>query len=428
MEALSLFELNNLVRETLENTFCEAYWVKAEISSAGTSGGHCYLELVEKEPDGYRIAAKAKATIWRSTYALLRPHFERITGQPFCTGMKILVQVEVVFHEQYGFSLNVVDIDPTYTLGDIAQRRQEILQRLEKEGVAEMNKELHLPRLLQRIAVISSDTAAGYGDFCNQIEQSGLRFHLQLFPAILQGDRVESSVMAALDKINAESHLWDAVVIIRGGGAVSDLNGFDTYDLANYVAQFPLPVLTGIGHERDNTVLDYVANMRLKTPTAVAAFLIDRMQAEVDRVNEAEETLRQTVADLLEEERRNVEQLIYRLRISFSHFSARQNEQLNNQLQTLQQTILRRFASADANLEMLEKRLPELVRTRLDREQQRLEMYRRNLEMAGPERILSLGFSITTCNGQIITQARQLKPGDRVVSQLKEGSIKSIVE
>ena len=279
MTPLSLYELNNVVRSTLELTLEDSYWVVAELSEVRVAGnGHCYVEFVQKEEKGGMLLAKARGNIWRNTYNLLAPYFEQETGQRLAVGLTVLVNVSVSFHELYGYSLTVLDIDPTYTLGAVAQRRKEILALLEEDGVLTLNKELTLPRPLLRIAIVSSASAAGYGDFCDQIKQSGLPFQLQLFPATMQGEGVEASVIAALEMIATEEENWDAVVIIRGGGAVSDLAGFETYLLAAHVAQFPLPVLTGIGHERDDTVVDLVAHTRLKTPTAVAAFLVERQR------------------------------------------------------------------------------------------------------------------------------------------------------
>lgn len=277
MEALTLYELNNLVRGVLESRLKDEYWLQAELSEVREAyNGHCYVEFVQKDTAGRNLIAKARGAIWAGTYRLLAPMFERETGQRLVPGLKVLVRVSVTFHELYGYSLTVSDIDPAYTLGDIARRRKEILAQLAAEGILNDNKELRLPLLANRIAVISSATAAGYGDFCNQLLRNdyGLRFTVRLFPAVMQGERVEASVLAAMDAVMAECDAWDAVVIIRGGGAVSDLSGFDTYLLAAACAQFPLPVITGIGHERDETVLDAVAHTRVKTPTAAAAFLI----------------------------------------------------------------------------------------------------------------------------------------------------------
>ena len=305
MESLSLYELNALVRRSLEQCLPDECWVQAELSDVRTnSTGHCYLEFVQKDPRSNSLIAKARGTIWANVFRLLKPYFEEATGQAFVSGIKVLVQVTVNFHELYGYSLTVQDIDPTYTLGDMARRRREILKQLEEEGVLTLNKELDMPCLPQRVAVISSPTAAGYGDFCHQLKNNsrGFFFYTELFPALMQGDRVEESVLSALDRVNARLSEFDVVVIIRGGGATSDLSGFDTYLLAAACAQFPLPILTGIGHERDDTVLDSVAHTRVKTPTAAAEFLIDLMNDAADELEMLASRLRESVRNLLQQE------------------------------------------------------------------------------------------------------------------------------
>ena len=297
MDSLSLLELNALVRRSLEQCLPDEYWIQAELSDVrSNTTGHCYLEFVQKDPRSNNLVAKARGMIWSNIYRLLKPYFEETTGQLFASGIKVLVKVTVQFHELYGYSLTVLDIDPAYTLGDMARRRREILMQLEEEGVLTLNKELEMPVLPQRIAVISSATAAGYGDFCHQLQHNsgGFFFYTELFPALMQGNQVEESVLAALDRINDRVNEFDVVVIIRGGGATSDLSGFDTYLLAAACAQFPLPVITGIGHERDDTILDMVAHTRMKTPTAVAEFLIGRMDAAAEEL----EDLQQEVSEL----------------------------------------------------------------------------------------------------------------------------------
>ena len=281
-DILSLLELNLSIKEAISQEFDAAYWVRAETSDVRPHrNGHCYLEFIEKAKDGHSIVAKARGTIWASTFNLLKPYFEQETGQAFTSGITVLVRVTVAFHETYGLGLNVVDIDPSYTLGEIARNRMLVLKQLEEEGVLNLNKELSLAEPLNRIAVISSQSAAGYEDFHNQLEHNseGLIFYKKLFPAIMQGDRSEASIIAALELIYAHKELFDVVVIIRGGGATSDLSCFDSYVLATNCAQFPLPIISGIGHERDVTVLDAVAHTRVKTPTAAAEFLINRVAA-----------------------------------------------------------------------------------------------------------------------------------------------------
>ena len=289
----TLSELTGAVRDTLEATFPETYWVRAETSDVrvNAASGHCYLEFIEKNPKTNQLVAKARGSIWAKVFRMLKPYFEMETGQTFTSGLKVLVKVTIEFHELYGFSLNVVDIDPTYTIGDMARKRQEIIRQLQADGVFTLNKELTFPDFPTRIAVITSPTAAGYEDFLNQLlhNQAGYPFYPKLFPALMQGEKTEESVIAALERIDACREYFDVVVIIRGGGATSDLNSFDSYLLAAHCAQFPLPIITGIGHERDDTIVDLVAHTRLKTPTAVAAFLIHCLDQQAATLNDLEE-------------------------------------------------------------------------------------------------------------------------------------------
>ncbi len=301
----SLFQLNALIRESIEQALPDEYWVEAELSEVCESRGHCYMELIEKSDDSNTPIAKAAAKCWRSQWLMLRPYFERATGQTLHAGMRVLLKVYPQFHENYGFSWIVVDIDPKYTLGDMARKRMEIIQTLKDEGVFDLNKQLILSPFAQRIAVVTSATAAGYGDFCNQLTSNeyGFVFSTQLFPSVMQGEGVEQSVISALDAINASMEDFDVVVIIRGGGATSDMSGFDTFLLAENVANFPLPVITGIGHERDECVLDMISHTRVKTPTAAAAFLIENLAQTQGRISRCGQMLTLLARRRLETER-----------------------------------------------------------------------------------------------------------------------------
>ncbi|GAY30082.1 exodeoxyribonuclease 7 large subunit [Bacteroidaceae bacterium] len=429
MKPLSLRELNGLVRETLEMSLPTRFWLAAELSEVRTAAnGHCYVEFVEKDARSNALVAKARGNIWRQQYTLLAAHFEHMTGHRLTPGLKVLVEVEVTFHELYGYSLNIVDIDPTYTLGDVARRRKEILEKLEADGVLNLNKELRLPRLLSRIAVISSETAAGYGDFTNQLNQSGYAFTTCLFAATMQGDLVESSIIAALNAIVAQREQWDAVVIIRGGGAVSDLNGFDTYELAANVAQFPLPVMTGIGHERDDTVIDSVAHTRLKTPTAVAAYLIEMRRKESDSLLHLETCLQSAVLQRLEAERRDLSRQTGRFRLAATQYAGKQHRQLARLAAQLEICLTRRLSNVRRQLEELPQRLRRNVENRFVQEHHRQELLERSLTMAGPERILKMGFSITLKNGKVVRNAGVIKKGDCLVTCLYEGEVTSVAE
>lgn len=383
MEALSLYDLNALVRRSLEQCLPDEYWVQAELSDVRTnSTGHCYLEFIQKDPRSNNLIAKARGTIWANVYRLLKPYFEESTGQAFVSGIKVLVQVTVSFHELYGYSLTVQDIDPTYTLGDMARRRREILKQLEEEGVLTLNKELEMPVLPQRIAVVSSPTAAGYGDFCHQLKNNsrGFFFHTELFPALMQGDRVEESVLSALDAILNRQEDFDAVVIIRGGGATSDLSGFDTYLLAAACAQFPLPIITGIGHERDDTVLDSVAHTRVKTPTAAAEYLINCMDLAADELEVLISQLHESVRSRLTEEHRKL--ISYRNRIPSA--------------------VVRRVSDAKLALLTTRKDISLAVQTLLSRQRHRLELLQQRLADASPEKMLARGYSITLKDGKVV--------------------------
>jgi exodeoxyribonuclease VII large subunit len=429
MKALSLFELNNLVHEALEATFDHTYWLTAELSECRVAAnGHCYVELVEKDDDSRVLIAKARGNIWRNTYPLLATTFEHETGQKLQPGLKILVEAKVTFHELYGYALNIIDIDPTYTLGDMARKRKEILAQLEADGVLTLNKELALPRPLSRIAVISSSTAAGYGDFCDQLEKSPYRFTTRLFPAIMQGEHVEESVIEALDSIAEEQEAWDAVVIIRGGGAVSDLNGFDTYLLAANVAQFPLPILTGIGHERDDTIIDVVAHTRLKTPTAVAAFLIERQRDEYETLLQMEKNLQQNICRKLEKERNRFEQNGRRYQMATASYCHREKANLLKLTSLLEKQIFQLIQQQQFQLNSLQQVYGKAVATQISHEQIKLASIGKQLALAGPERILKMGFSITYHQGKAVKSASLLKSGSRLTTRLAEGSITSTVD
>ena len=405
-DTLSLYELNALVRRSLEQCLPDEYWVQAELSDVRTnSTGHCYLEFVQKDPRSNNLIAKARGTIWANIYRLLKPYFEESTGQLFTSGIKVLVKVTVAFHELYGYSLTVQDIDPTYTLGDMARRRREILRQLEEEGVLTLNKELEMPLLPQRIAVISSATAAGYGDFCHQLQHNprGFYFRTELFPALMQGNQVEESALAALDAVNARVDEFDVVVIIRGGGATSDLSGFDTYLLAAVCAQFPLPVITGIGHERDDTVLDSVAHTRVKTPTAAAELLIDRME---DRLGALAEELHARVFYRLEQERRRLALLQARI----------------------PSQVMRKLSESRIKLQMAKNNLSHAAETLLARQHHRLELLQNRIADASPQKLLKRGYSITLKDGKAVKSAACLQPGDELITRLYEGEVKSRVE
>lgn len=407
-QALSLYELNGLVKRSIRSCLPDTYWVQAELSDVRSNySGHCYLEFVQKDARGNNLIAKARGTIWSNVYKMLKPYFEQETGQAFVAGIKVLVQVLVDFHELYGYSLTVLDIDPTYTVGDLERKRREILRQLEEEGVIDLNKELEMPMLPQRVAVISSATAAGYGDFCNQLANNprGYGFHTELFPAIMQGERVEASIIAALDTIYNRMDEFDVVVIIRGGGATSDLSGFDTYELAANCAQFPLPIITGIGHERDDTVIDRIAHTRVKTPTAAAEYLIARMDKCADALDEMSARLMESVRRLLLWEHQRMERL----------------------RQRIPSAVYKRIADAKYGLLSAQRDLQMVSRQFLSVKKHRLELLQQRLNDALPEKQLARGYSITLKNGKTVKDASILKDGDKLTTMFYQGQVESVI-
>lgn len=406
--ALSLFELNSLVKRALNQCMAGEFWVQAELSDVRSNAtGHCYLEFIQKDPRSNNLIAKARGTIWASTYRLLKPYFEQETGQLFVSGIKVLVKVTVEFHELYGYSLTVIDIDPSYTLGDMARRRREILKQLKEEGVEDLNKELEMSVLTQRIAVISSATAAGYGDFSNQLENNpyGFAFYSKLFPAIMQGERVEDSIIAALNAVNEERDNWDVVVIIRGGGATSDLSGFDTYLLAANCAQFPLPIITGIGHERDDTVIDSVAHTRVKTPTAAAEFLINHLRETAVELEGMADYIVTSVSARMKAEKSHLGMLAGKLPSLVGMRKLREEHQIDNLRQRMQSAVSARFI----------------------KEKHRLELLNQQILGASPEHLLKKGYSITLKDGKAVTDASLVCEGDVLITRLAKGEIKSEV-
>lgn len=402
MEHISLSELQRRVRAVVDGAFALPLWVSAEISELKVNySGHCYLELVEKGPTDGVPRAQARATIWRSRYAQLAPWFASQTGQPLAAGVRILARVAVTYHEIYGFSLNITDIDPSYTLGDMELRRQQTIAQLHADGVWDMNRELPLGPIVRRLAVVSSANAAGYQDFCNELRTGGYAFRVTLFDAFMQGAAAEDSIIAALERVAEESERFDAVVIIRGGGSVADLNCFNAYRLAAHVAQFPLPVLTGIGHDKDVSVADMVAHTPLKTPTAVAAWLVDRMMQAEAAVDRAALQLQDTVAAAMRRHELHLERMSGELRRLSSEFAVRSR------------------ASLDAARQML----PVLVGNFTARERSRLAASAELVEGRSPKRIMRLGFSVVRLNGSAVTAAAGLRPGDSLDVELADGHV-----
>lgn len=429
MAALTLYELNSMVRDVVELGMPGSYWVEAELSEVRERSGHCYMELVQKDLTGNSTVARASARCWRSTWASVRPGFEQVTGEHFRAGLKVLLQVHAQFHENFGFSWIVTDIDPAYTLGDMARRRQEIIRILKEEGVFDLNKELCLSLFASRIAVVSSESAAGYGDFCNQLDTNayGFAFSVRLFPAVMQGERTEGSIISALDAINSEADDFDCVVIIRGGGAVSDLSAFDSLALAENVANFPLPVITGIGHERDESVLDMVANKRVKTPTAAAALLIENLKHTYDHIVQAQERISVSVSRRMDYERVRLERVSGRIPVLFSLVKTRQQARIDSLFARVGAAAGRIVAEERLRLDRLSVALAPTVRQRLSAENHRLELLGQRISAVDPAILLRRGYSITLHNGRAVYSPDQLSDGDVIETRLAEGNVRSVV-
>lgn len=431
-ESMSLSQLNAQVRMAVTHAFPEACWLQAETSDVrvNASSGHCYLEFIEKHPINGQLVAKARGSIWANTFRRLKATFEAETRQSFTSGLKVLVKVSVEFHELYGFSLTVQDIDPAYTLGDMVRRRMEIIHRLQEEGVFDLNKQLPFPELPRRVAVITSPTAAGYEDFVTQLahNKGGFPFYIKLFPALMQGEKTEASVIAALDRIYPHCELFDIVVIIRGGGATSDLNCFDSYLLAANIAQFPLPVLTGIGHERDDTVADMVAHTRLKTPTAVAEFLISRM----DTVAQELQLLQQQIAYLATDMLGRQQTFLQLTAGRFPGLVQSRIERSRANLQTLAgklpltaREVLTRRATA---LDSLQNKLVTATGARLEKQKRFLELTGQFVRLSSPDSILKRGYSLALKDGKIIKHAAQLQAGEPLTTRFLDGEVQSTVQ
>lgn len=469
-QKLTLLQLNELIKEALSGAFPASVWVIAEVSELKENrNGHCYLELIEKQ--GTEIVARTRSTIWSYTYRMLKPYFETTTGQFFTQGIKILVQVSVEYHTAFGLSLNIKDIDPVYTVGDMAMQRKEIISRLQSEGVFEMNKELELPLVPQKIAVISAATAAGCLDFMNHLDSNefGFRFYTKLFQATLQGVETVPSIISALERIFQYEDFFDAVVIIRGGGATADLSSFDSYDLAFNITQFPLPVITGIGHEKDDTIIDMVAHTRLKTPTAVAEFLIKGMERFYDRMMELEKEIVRLTRGSIDSHQKELEQAASTLNFvvtdfinrnqaqltrkgnglqrAVKQFSFQKEHDLNNLRHQIKSTLLLWFSVSKTGIEQKKRNLKHVVNESLIkrnaelshyknllkgrtekmifREQQRIHFFENTARLIHPENVLKRGYTLTLKEGKIIKSVNQLNLIEEIETRFADGAVKS---
>jgi len=447
-EYLTLYDLNRYIRETIEGNFESEYWIVAEISELKINvSGHCYLELIEKDSESENIIARAKATIWNSTFKLLRIYFETTTGVKLSAGIKILVKVKVTFHELYGYSLNITDIEPTYTLGDIARKKQEIIKRLKEEGIFDNNKQLEFPILPKKIAVISSTTAAGYGDFYDQLTNNtyGYKFFIKLFPAIMQGEESEKSILSALDRIEEFKSFFDIVVIIRGGGAQAELECFNSYWLARRIALFPLPILTGIGHEQDETIIDLTAHKRLKTPTAVAEFIISTHHEFKELLINYTIQLKELISNKINKEKKFILKT-YSLLINKGQYTIKMIiNKYNSMLKNINLKTQNVLQKNQKQIEIIKKSLKFIAIQKIKKENNKLlknyehlklnvfnnskfskrkiEDHEKTISILNPENIMKRGYSITTQKNQIIKSIKEINEEIPLKTYLVDGKL-----
>lgn len=429
-KGMTLSAFNALIEGVVSSeTILQSQWVIAETSDMRLNrSGHCYLELLEKDNQGTTVA-RMSAVIWGSKYGKLYYDFLNATGQAMATGMKVLVNVTASFHRLYGLKVVINDIDPSYTLGDMARQRQEIINRLTAEGVIDLNKQLPWPPVPQRIAIVSAAGAAGYGDFMNQLGGNpyGLQFYTCLFHAVMQGNQTVPTVMAALDRINSHIELFDCVVIIRGGGATSELNSFDNYDLASYVANFPIPVIVGIGHERDVTVLDYVAAMRVKTPTAAAEWLIQQGAAALARLDGMQDAVVTAVRDIVAQAREQMAHYTTMIPATAHRIIETNRIRLDNYAKNIPLAAGNLIAMQSTRLERASERIVQAVGHAMQREQLHLNSLGEKAALLSPENTLQRGYALVTAGDRCVTAASQLRPGEQITVQFASGSADATV-
>lgn len=408
MQHLSLTDLNLLIKDTLNTNLEPSYWVVAEIGELRENrNGHCYLEFLEKDEESNQLLSKIRATIWSYSYRSIAAWFQSVAGESLKAGMTVLANVQVQFHEVYGLSLNVKDIDPNFTLGERARKKQEVIAQLQADGIFEMNKSLALPIVPQKIAIISAESAAGFGDFMNQIQSNeyGYAFGCKLFSATMQGDKAAQSIIAALHQVHDQMDNFDAVILIRGGGAQIDLDCFDDYELAAHIAQFPLPVFTGIGHERDETICDLVAHTKLKTPTAVAEFLIKGIRIYEEKINLAAHNMLALINQQVEQAQ----------------------NQLNDKKHAIRYAMNKHFNKANSLLDRNWHQWQNAVSNNLQNSHRKLELYEKTLHLINPESIFKKGYSYTSLNGKSIMN-QKLKEGDELITITATQEISSSVK
>ena len=450
--ALSLRQYTSEIANSIRtNPVLQSRWVIAELSDVSERGGHCYMELVEKDDRGVTIA-RLRGTIWANNFAYkIKPKFEQITGQKFKSGLKVMLFGSASFHEQYGLSFNITDVDPSFTIGDMERIRREIIETLTREGVVNCNRMLQMPRVPQRIAIISAKGAAGYGDFMNQLQSNpvGFKFYTHLFEATMQGETTSKSVIKALNDIEMTIDLWDCVVIIRGGGATSDLNGFDNLELARRVAMFALPVVVGIGHERDRTVLDDIANVRVKTPTAAAEWLImcaqqtldqalalanqvaryvkDRTSGASKQLSHIEGTIPIIAKQQIIKSKSNLAAIASALPYMTKNRILSANRTIDAIARDVQHSAIGKISAAQTYLKTMSDALANAAPKAIANQDKRLKALENIVEALSPQKTLRRGFSLTKVNGKTVKSIDQLADNDVITTYLADGEITSVV-
>jgi len=447
---LSLLQLNNIIKKTVNENFNSKYWVVAEISDIRENySGHCYLELIQKDENNNNIVAKARANIWANTYRILKPYFETSTKTQLSSGIKILILVTIEFHELYGFSLTIYDIEPSFTIGDIELKKAKIIEQLVKDGIFEMNKELEFPIVPQRVAVISSDTAAGYEDFCKQLNnnRNNFKFNIVLFQAFMQGEQAESSIVGALDKINNKVQQFDVVAIIRGGGGKSDLSCFDNYQIASNICQFPIPVLSGIGHQRDNSIVDMVSNENLKTPTAVADFIIEKTEEFYNSILFMNDNIMQYATNMLDNKNNELYNLIQKLKNEVLSKNFNQKEKFFNLSNNLTKNVYNviyynntkyntlrskikvilssEIKSNKTKLVYENEKLLNSINQYIEKNKSNINTMERLVNQNNIKTVLGKGFSITKLNNKTLKNKSEAISDQLIETELYDGIIKS---
>ncbi len=452
VKTYTLSELQHEIKESISEQFPFAVWIVAEINTLTRhKSGHCYMELVQKSKTSNSIIAQARATVWANKFSFISAYFESETDSELAAGMNVMLQVTITYHEVYGLSLNVIGINPTYTIGDMERAKKEIIARLINEGVFDMNKTQSFPAVVQNVAVISSSTAAGYGDFVNHLETNTYGYHINitLFGAAMQGEQTETSVLDALNRIGEEYENYDAVAIIRGGGSKNDLSWFDNYNIAYMVTQFPLPVISGIGHERDESIVDMVAHTRMKTPTAVANFIIDynaQFEEQVDSTSSeifdiAKEFLMSSemylnnmtmsimkVRTRLSKDTERCDRIMSEIRTGLNVRMKEEEMKLNMIGNKLETSPKRLISEQESHLISIKELISRTTKHRIEKANEKLSFLEHRLTLNDPRTILKRGYSITRINGKVVTNDLETNEGDIMETLLYDGKVTSMVK